>query len=83
MFVLKEGATDAELQSVVQELHPTAMKTNPDIGEVPFVEGHLTEAELATVVEKVQELFPGLVEAVEEDYYETRIPDGIDEASTG
>ncbi|CAK0803551.1 unnamed protein product [Prorocentrum cordatum] len=84
MFMIKEGATGEMLQSVVQELHPTAMTTNPDIGEVPFVEGHLTEVELATVVEKVQALYPGLVEAVEEDFFESRIPeDAIDEASTG
>ncbi|CAK0803550.1 unnamed protein product [Prorocentrum cordatum] len=41
MFMIKEGTTGEMLQSVVQELHPTAMSTNPDIGEVPFVEEHL------------------------------------------
>ncbi|CAK0837633.1 unnamed protein product [Prorocentrum cordatum] len=74
MFMMRQGATDAELQSVIQELHPTAMKTNPDIGEVPFVEGHLTEDELKTVVEKVQELYPGLVQAIEEDSLRDKDP---------
>ncbi|CAK0846215.1 unnamed protein product [Prorocentrum cordatum] len=80
MFGLKHGATEAELNSLVGELHPTASKTNPDRGELPFAEGHLTEVELEEVVKKIQVLYPGLVEVVEEDRYATKVPEKLDEA---
>ncbi|CAK0888721.1 unnamed protein product [Prorocentrum cordatum] len=74
MFMLKKDATDAELEALLQELHPTSMKTNPGKGELPFVEGRLTDDELATLLEN----HPGLVTNVEQDELEPRITEHID-----
>jgi len=75
MLVLSKNATDAELQVLLHELHPTALKTNPSMGEVPIVEGRLSDTELQALLEK----HPGRVEFVEEDEKEKKIWESLDE----
>jgi len=63
----QRNATGWELRALLQDLHPTAALTNVDIGELPFVEGRLTDDELASLVEEYQILHPGFLQRVEED----------------
>mmetsp|Transcript_28578 Transcript_28578/g.76271 ORF Transcript_28578/g.76271 Transcript_28578/m.76271 type:complete len:747 (+) Transcript_28578:89-2329(+) len=75
MLVLNKDATDAELQALLHELHPTALKTNPSMGELPMVEGRLSDTALQALLEK----YSGRVEFVEEDQKERKIWESLDE----
>jgi len=75
MFKPNKSSTGAQLQGLAHKLHGTPAMTNPEKGEMPFVSGSLTDAELASLVETYGEEQPGFLEIVEEDVFENMIPE--------
>ncbi|CAK0830113.1 unnamed protein product [Prorocentrum cordatum] len=73
MIVLESDATDEEVKVLCQKLH-NGHHSHPGRGEVPFVEGALTENELHAVLEMYSER----VKYVEEDRFERKVVEHID-----
>ena len=56
IFMAKANATTLQLKELRDELHPTALMTDPDKGELPICEGRLIDQELARLLLKYQKL---------------------------